>query len=186
MLGEQAAVGGAVRVEGAAGRPVLAQMHGSEASGVGRRQHVGEPGAGRHEVRAQQIAEVVVGDAGKQRRGDSEAAETSGDVEAGATRARLVGRGAVGRTGGCEVHRRVSGDDHGRLACGFRSVRSGTHAGLLRDGGGSRGLGLFGTQPLTWPSAVSVAAGGGGAELPRTPSRDDLTIGPEKFSRKIC
>jgi hypothetical protein len=75
-------------------------MHGGESGGVGRRQRLGEPGAGCREVRAQEIAEVVVGDAREQCRADSESAETGGDVEAGAARARPEGRGTIGRAGG--------------------------------------------------------------------------------------
>jgi hypothetical protein len=100
---------------------------------------MGEQRAGCREVRAQEIAEVVVGDAREQCRGDSESAETGGDVEAGAARTRLECRGTLGRAGGGEVHQRVAGDDDGRLVCGFRSGAhmgsSGTAAARSRAGG---------------------------------------------------
>lgn len=105
---------------------------------------MGQAGAGCREVRAEQVAEVVVGETGEQCRGDAEAAETGGDVQAGAARERLEGRGAVGGAGGGEVHHRVSGDDDGGLLCGFRS---GTHAGSSGTEGGTAGAGPFGGAP---------------------------------------
>ena len=84
---------------------------------------------------------MVVGDAGEERCGDSEAAETGGDVEAGAARARLEGRGPVGRAGGGEVDQCVSGHDDGELLCGFRC---GAHAGSTGTAAAWRGPGRFG------------------------------------------
>jgi hypothetical protein len=136
-------------------------MHGGESGGVGGRQRKGEPCAGGREVRAQEIAEVVVGDAREQCRGDSERTETGGDVEARAARAWLE----RGRAGGGEVHQRVSGDDDGRLVCGFRSgarvSSSGTAAARSRAGG--------------WAVRWSLVA-----------LRDRLTISLKRISRKMC
>jgi hypothetical protein len=125
---------------------------------------MGEPCAGGREVRAQEIAEVVVGDAREQCRGDSESAETGGDVEARAARAWLERRGTVGRAGGGEVPQRVSGDD-GRLVCGFRS--------------GAR-VGSSGT------AAARSRAGGWAVRWSRVALRDRLTISLKRISRKIC
>lgn len=164
VLGAQTAVGGAVRVEGVGGRSVLAQVHGGEGGGVGRGQHMGQAGAGCREVRAQQIAEVVVGDAGEQRRGDSESAETGGDVEAGAARARLERGGAVGRAGG---------------------VRSTSASPATTTAGWSAGSGLV----LMWVPRGRRRQGRGlglGCLVEFRSPRDRLTISLKRFSRKMC